>query len=342
MSAMVQTDPEARTLLSVEQLSVTFAAGGALGLGRRRAGIQAVSDVSFTITAGETLGLVGESGCGKTTTGRAILQIVRPTGGRVYFEGEDLAVMDERRLRARRRKMQLVFQDPFGSLNPRMTVGELLAEPLAVQGIGTRREREQSTRESLQVVGLSATALPRYAHEFSGGQRQRIAIARALVLRPRLLVLDEPVSALDVSIQAQVLNLLVEIQRQYGLTYLFIAHDLAVVRAMSDRVAVMYLGKIAELAPARTLYTMPAHPYTAGLLAAVPIPDPAQRRGERRAVLGGDLPSPSNPPAGCRFHTRCPRVQDRCRVEEPALRTFGPGHLAACHFPLAPHDTAQG
>ena len=343
MSAAALPHPPATTpLLSVEHLSVTFAAGGAvIPLGKRRPGIQAVSDVSFEIAAGETLGLVGESGCGKTTTGRAILQIVKPTAGKVYFEGEDLAAMDERQLRPRRRSMQLVFQDPFASLNPRMTVAELLAEPLAVQRIGTRADRERTALELLQVVGLSVSALRRYAHEFSGGQRQRIAITRALALRPQLLVLDEPVSALDVSIQAQVLNLLADIQRQYRLTYLFIAHDLAVVRAMSDRVAVMYLGKIAEIAPARTLYAHPAHPYTAGLLAAVPVPDPAHRRAERGAVPAGDLPSPANPPPGCRFHTRCPRAQDRCRIEEPPLRRFGPDHLAACHFPLPPHDAAQ-
>jgi oligopeptide transport system ATP-binding protein len=326
----------ARPLLDVEHLSVIFPLGGGVGW-RRRGSIQAVSDVSFQIVSGETLGLVGESGCGKTTTGRAILQIVRPTAGRVYFEGEDLMTMDERALRPRRRQMQLIFQDPFASLNPRMTVGEIMTEPLTVQRIGTPPERQRAVAELLRVVGLGPAAARRYPHEFSGGQRQRIAIARALALRPRFLVLDEPVSALDVSIQAQVLNLLAELQREYHLTYLFIAHDLAVVRYMSSRVAVMYLGKLVELAPARTLYRAPAHPYTAGLLAAVPIPDPAQQRQGRPPVLAGDLPSPARPPSGCRFHPRCPRAQQRCREEEPVLRSFGEGHLAACHFPLPPH-----
>ncbi|HZS90733.1 MAG TPA: ABC transporter ATP-binding protein [Chloroflexota bacterium] len=329
-----------RPLLSVEHLSVTFAIREG-GLLRRTAGtIQAVSDVSFDVAAGETLGLVGESGCGKTTTGRAILQIVRPTGGRVYFEGEDLTAMDERELRPRRRKMQLVFQDPFASLNPRMPVGEIVAEPLAVQGIGTRASRQQRAVELLHVVGLASNALRRFPHEFSGGQRQRIAIARALALRPELLVLDEPISALDVSIQAQIITLLEELQKEYHLTYLFIAHDLAVVRYVSDRVAVMYLGKVVEIAPAKTLYQAPVHPYTAGLLAAVPVPDPARSKRGRRTILGGDLPSPARPPAGCRFHTRCPRAQERCRVEEPALSPFGHGHLAACHFPLLSPDEA--
>jgi oligopeptide/dipeptide ABC transporter ATP-binding protein len=327
----------APTLLSVEQLSVTFPVGG--GIGGRRGSIQAVSNVSFEVAAGETLGLVGESGCGKTTTGRAILQIVRPTGGRVYFEGEDLVAMDERALRPRRRQMQLVFQDPFASLNPRMTVGDIVIEPLAIQRVGSPSERERAGAELMRVVGLGQGAMRRYPHEFSGGQRQRIAIARALALRPRLLVLDEPVSALDVSIQAQVLNLLAELQREYNLTYLFISHDLAVVRYMSARVAVMYLGKLVEIAPARTLYGVPAHPYTAGLLAAVPIPNPAAQRQDRPPLLAGDLPSPARPPSGCRFHPRCPRAQQRCREEEPALRSFGEGHLAACHFPLPPHDT---
>jgi oligopeptide/dipeptide ABC transporter ATP-binding protein len=332
-------DTSARPLLSVRHLSVTFTQRTGGLLRRQTATIHAVSDVSFDVAAGETLGLVGESGCGKTTTGRAILQIVRPTSGQVYFQGEDLAAMDEHALRPRRRKMQLVFQDPFASLNPRMAVGEIVAEPLAVQGIGTRETRAQTAAELLGVVGLSSNALRRFPHEFSGGQRQRIAIARALALRPELLVLDEPISALDVSIQAQIITLLEQLQGEYHLTYLFIAHDLAVVRYVSTRVAVMYLGKIMEIAPARELYQAPAHPYTAGLLAAVPVPDPSRGKRGRRTILAGDLPSPAHPPAGCRFHTRCPRAQERCRVEEPALRSFADGHVAACHFPLIPPPT---
>ena len=327
----------ASALLSVERLSVTFPLQSGLGWRKQQGGIQAVSDVSFSMARGETLGLVGESGCGKTTTGRAILRIVQPTSGHVYFEGEDLVGMDERALRPRRRKMQLVFQDPFSSLNPRMTVGDILREPLNVQGIGTWADRARTTGELLNVVGLGAAAARRYPHEFSGGQRQRIAIARALALRPALLILDEPVSALDVSIQAQVLNLLADLQREYQLTYLFIAHDLAVVRYMSSRIAVMYLGKLVEIAPATTLHTVPAHPYTAGLLSAIPVPDPARQVGDHPPILAGDLPSPARPPSGCRFHPRCPRAQALCGTVEPALRSFGEGHWAACHFPLAPH-----
>ncbi len=331
--SVVPPDLAPHPFLAVEHLSVTFPVSSGL-LRRQSGGIQAVSDVSFEIAAGETLGLVGESGCGKTTTGRAVLQIVRPTGGRVFFQGADLAALDERALRPHRRKMQLVFQDPFASLNPRMSVGEIVAEPLAVQGIGTRQTRVQTAAELLGVVGLPSTALRRFPHEFSGGQRQRIAIARALALRPALLVLDEPISALDVSIQAQIITLLEALRRDYHLTYLFIAHDLAVVRHVSTRVAVMYLGKLVEIAPARRLYQAPAHPYTSGLLAAVPVPDPQRSKRGRRVILGGDLPSPAHPPPGCRFHTRCPMAQERCRVEEPALRPFGDGHFAACHFPL--------
>jgi len=336
LAAVPSADIASQPLVSVQHLSVTFSvrAGGLL---RRQAGtIQAVTDVSFDVMAGETLGLVGESGCGKTTTGRAILQIVRPTSGQVFFQGENLAAMDERALRPRRRKMQLVFQDPFASLNPRMTVGELVAEPLAVQGIGRPATRLQTVADLLRVVGLGANALNRYPHEFSGGQRQRIAIARALTLRPELLILDEPISALDVSIQAQIIILLESLQKEYQLTYLFIAHDLAVVRYVSDRVAVMYLGKLVEIAPAQTLYQTPVHPYTAGLLNAVPVPDPARSKRGRRTILAGDLPSPAHPPTGCRFHTRCPQAQERCVREEPLLRSFGAGHRAACHFPLSP------
>jgi oligopeptide/dipeptide ABC transporter ATP-binding protein len=336
--AVAREPSRTSALLSVERLSVTFPLRSSLGWRKQQGGIQAVSDVSFSLARGETLGLVGESGCGKTTTGRAILRIVQPTGGHVYFEGEDLVGMDERALRPRRRKMQLVFQDPFSSLDPRMTVGDILREPLNVQGIGTRADRARVTGELLDVVGLGAAAARRYPHEFSGGQRQRIAIARALALRPALLILDEPVSALDVSIQAQVLNLLADLQREYQLTYLFIAHDLAVVRYMSSRIAVMYLGKLVEIAPATTLHKVPAHPYTAGLLSAIPVPDPGKQTGDHPPILAGDLPSPARPPSGCRFHPRCPRAQPRCSTEEPALRSFGEGHWAACHFPLAPHD----
>ncbi len=328
--------PAATPLLSVKHLTVTFRVAGGFAWRRHTRGVQAVSDLSFDVAAGETLGLVGESGCGKTSTGRAVLQIVRPTNGQVFFDGEDLTAMDESALRPRRRKMQLVFQDPFASLNPRMTVGDILAEPLAVQHVGTRGERSRAVADLLHMVGLGAHATRRYPHEFSGGQRQRIAIARALALRPEFLVLDEPVSALDVSIQAQVLNLLVDLQRELHLTYLFIAHNLAVVRYMSSRVAVMYLGKMAEIGPARALYRTPAHPYTAGLLSAVPVPDPAQQQASKSPQLKGDLPSPMAPPSGCRFHTRCPRAQARCRDEEPLLRAIGEDHVAACHYPLTP------
>ncbi len=340
MTASLHTSPASAVntpLLSVEHLSVTFLSKSSLFRRRQGTDVQAVSDISFAVTPGETLGLVGESGCGKTTTGRALLQIVRPTAGHIYFEGEDLVGMNEAALRARRRKMQLVFQDPTASFNPRMRVADILIEPLTVQGIGSRADRARAAIELLGVVGLPASALQRFPHEFSGGQRQRLAIARALALRPALLVLDEPVSALDVSIQAQVLNLLAGLQREYHLTYIFIAHDLAVVRAMSDRVAVMYLGKIVEIAPATRLYRAPAHPYTAGLLAAVPVPDPARRQVRQPNAVAGDLPSLRQALVGCRFHTRCPHRQPRCAVEEPPLRSFGEGHQAACHFPLSPH-----
>jgi oligopeptide/dipeptide ABC transporter ATP-binding protein len=319
-------------LLAVDHLSVTFPISSGL-LRRQSGGIQAVSDVSFEIAEGETLGLVGESGCGKTTTGRAVLQIVRPTAGRVFFGGADLAALDERALRPHRRKMQLVFQDPFASLNPRMSVGEIVAEPLAVQGIGTRQTRAQTAAELLGVGGLPTTALRRFPHEFSGGQRQRIGIARALAVNPRLILLDEPVSALDVSIQAQVINLLDELQDDLHLSYMFVAHDLSVVRHVSDRIAVMYLGKLMEVSPADELYTKPIHPYTSALLGAIPIPDPRQNRERERPIVGGEPPSPVRPPSGCRFHTRCPRATDICSRVEPQLTEYAGGHLAACHHP---------
>ncbi len=317
-------------LLEVRHLVKHFPVGGGF-LGRGAGLVRAVDDVSFTIRRGETLGLVGESGCGKTTTGRAILQLERATSGQVLFEGRDLTTLDEVELRDVRRRMQVIFQDPYGSLNPRMTVGQMLAEPLAVHGIVRESAgRAARVRELLERVGLLPQHAFRYPHELSGGQRQRVGIARALAMEPTLIVCDEPVSALDVSIQAQIINLLEDLQRELGLTYLFIAHDLAVVRHISDRIVVMYLGKIVEIADRRALYEDPQHPYTKALLAAVPIPDPELEARRERVVLGGEVPSPLNPPTGCVFHPRCPIAVDRCPREVPELREIQPGHRAAC------------
>jgi oligopeptide transport system ATP-binding protein len=317
-------------LLEVRNLVKHFTVGGGL-FGGKPGVVRAVDDVTFSIARGETLGLVGESGCGKTTTGRCILQLERPSRGRVIFEGHDLTTLDDAGLRGARRRIQVIFQDPYSSLNPRMTVGQILAEPLAVHRIvPSAARRHERVRELLVRVGLLPQHADRYPHQLSGGQRQRVGIARALAMEPSLIICDEPVSALDVSIQAQIINLLEDLQAEFRLTYLFIAHDLAVVRHISDRVAVMYLGKIVEITDRKSLYDDPQHPYTRALLAAVPIPDPELEQRRERVVLGGEVPSPLNPPSGCVFHPRCPIVIDRCPREVPELREVKPGHQAAC------------
>jgi len=319
-------------LLRVENLVKHFPVGGGMFSGPS-AVVRAVDDVSFTIRRGETLGLVGESGCGKTTTGRCILQLERATSGRIVFEGVDLTTLGEAELRSVRRKVQVIFQDPYSSLNPRMTIGQILAEPIKVHAlVPDKAKRAARVRELLEQVGLSPQHARRYPHQLSGGQRQRVGIARALAMEPALIVCDEPVSALDVSIQAQIINLLEDLQKRLGLTYLFIAHDLSVVRHISDRVVVMYLGKIAEVADRRALYEEPLHPYTRALLSAVPIPDPALEARREHTVLRGEVPSPLRPPPGCVFHPRCPRAEGRCSAEVPALREIKPAHWAACHF----------
>jgi oligopeptide transport system ATP-binding protein len=320
-------------LLEVQGLTKHFPVSHGVIFSRIGAKVQALDDVSFEIKQGETLGLVGESGCGKSTAGRCIIRLLEPTAGKVVYDGVDVAGLGRKRLKEYRRNVQFIFQDPYASLNPRMTVGEVVTESLVVHRTGTRQERQKQAREMLEVVGLNPEHINRYPHEFSGGQRQRIGIARALMLRPKMIICDEPVSALDVSIQAQVINLLDELQDRFGLTYLFIAHDLSVVRHISDRVAVMYLGKIVELSDWKTLYDEPYHPYTQSLLSAVPVPDPHKQRSRVRIILQGDVPSPINPPSGCRFHTRCPIAQlPRCADEEPQRREVAPGHEAACHF----------
>jgi peptide/nickel transport system ATP-binding protein len=327
--------PEGDALLRIDELTVEFPVG-------RRRTVKAVSGISLDVLEGETLGLVGESGCGKSTTGRAVLQLPPPTGGRVRFEGHELTTMNQREVRDARRRMQLVFQDPISSLNPRRRVFDIVAEPLRIWGVGSEADRRAKVEEVLEVVGLDpAVAGPKRPHQFSGGQCQRISIARALVLDPRLIICDEPVSALDVSVQAQILNLLEDMKARYGLTLVFIAHDLAVVKNVSDRVAVMYLGKLCEVAHPDRLYTEPAHPYTAALLSAIPVPDPDATSGTG-IELKGDPPSPVDPPSGCRFRTRCPRATEICATEEPILRPVlrgglpAPDHVVACHHPLLP------
>jgi peptide/nickel transport system ATP-binding protein len=327
------TEPTSNgALLELDDLKVYFPLKSGIVLDRHVGDIRAVDGVTLSIERGETLGLVGESGCGKSTVGRTILRLYEPTAGRIVFDGRDITHLKEGQLRPLRRRIQMVFQDPFASLNPRHSVGRIVGEPLRVHGTLSREEANARVRELLSLVGLPQDAASRYPHEFSGGQRQRIGVARALALNPEFLVCDEPVSALDVSIQAQIVNLMEELQREFGLTYLFIAHDLAVVRHISDRIAVMYLGKLVELAPADDLYDNPLHPYTITLLSAIPIPDPEVERRRRPIRVEGDLPSPANPPAACRFHTRCPFVQPtRCADEEPPLRELD-GHLVSCHY----------
>jgi peptide/nickel transport system ATP-binding protein/oligopeptide transport system ATP-binding protein len=319
-----------KTLLQVEDLRRYFPVKGGGLLPFKRQYARAVDGVSFQVLRGETLGLVGESGCGKTTVARAILRLVEPTGGRILFEGTDVATASRRGMKSLRRHMQIVFQDPYASLDPRMTVGESIAEGLLIHGIGSAKDRAGRVREVLERVGMHAGHMRRFPHEFSGGQRQRIGIARALIMEPRLLICDEPVSALDVSVQSQVLNLLRSLQRELGLTYLFIAHNLSVVEHISDRVAVMYLGKIVELASRESLFRAPKHPYTRALISAIPIPDPTIKRN--RIILTGDVPSPINPPSGCRFHPRCWMARDVCATDEPAFEEKLPGHWSACHF----------
>jgi oligopeptide transport system ATP-binding protein len=324
-------------VIEVRDLKMHFPITAGLLISRHVGDVRAVDGVSLSIHKGETVGLVGESGCGKSTVGRTIVRLYRPTAGRIVFNGRDITSVEGSALRSVRRGMQMIFQDPYASLNPRMTAAGIVSEPLEIHGVGDKHERPQRVRDLLATVGLDPSYGDRFPHEFSGGQRQRIGVARALALHPDLIVADEPISALDVSIQAQIINLLERLQEEFGLTYLFIAHDLSVVRHISDRIAVMYLGRIVETAASRPLYEAPLHPYTVALLSAVPIPDPAIEVRRRRIILTGDVPSPSDPPPGCHFHTRCWLRErlgnpERCVAEDPALRELATGHMVACHF----------
>lgn len=323
---------EANVLLRVENLVKHFPIKQGIIIQKQVGAVRAVDGVSFDVYEGETLGLVGESGCGKSTTGRTVLQLFRPTSGSVHFGGRDLVGMKSEELRKMRRKMQMIFQDPYASLNPRMTVGEIIGEPLVVHKVASQKEINERVDHLLELVGLNPAFSTRYPHEFSGGQRQRIGVARALALQPSFIVCDEPISALDVSIQAQVVNLLEDLQKQFNLTYLFIAHDLSMVRHISTRIAVMYLGVIVELAGREELYLKPLHPYTQALLSAVPIPDPIADAKRERIILKGDVPSPVNPPSGCRFRTRCPIAEGVCAESRPEFREVKPGHFVACFF----------
>jgi peptide/nickel transport system ATP-binding protein len=348
VSVIAASRDGAGPLVELDGLKLYFPIKSGIVLDRHVGDVRAVDDVNLTIRRGETLGLVGESGCGKSTVGRTILRLYKPTAGRVVFDGRDITNLNEGELRPLRRRMQMVFQDPFASLNPRHSVGRIVGEPLRTHGLANRREANARVRELLVTVGLPADAANRYPHEFSGGQRQRIGLARALSVNPDFIVADEPVSALDVSIQAQMINLFEQLQDDFELTYLFIAHDLAVVRHISDRIAVMYLGSVMEVSPAEALYDNPLHPYTISLLSAVPIPDPVVEKRRESILLAGDVPSPANPPPACRFHTRCPYVQPtRCRDEVPPLRRLQSGHEVACHWAeqikngeIRPHEVA--
>jgi oligopeptide transport system ATP-binding protein len=328
--------PNAPDLLEVRDLYKYFPINAGI-LSRHVGDVKAVDGIDFTIKAGETLGLVGESGSGKTTAGRVVLNLLPATKGEVIFNGRNILELKREESRMLRKEMQIIFQDPYASLNPRMTVGDIISEPLRIHNLAKGKDAEARVQDLLRLVGLQPYHANRYPHEFSGGQRQRIGIARALAVDPKFIVADEPVSALDVSIQAQVINLLQDLQQQFGLTFLFIAHDLSVVRHISTRVAVMYVGKIVEIADRDDLYENPLHPYSRALLSAIPIPDPAVESRRKRILLTGDIPSPVNPPSGCRFHTRCPVAFDRCRVEVPALKTYAPNHVAACHW-VEEHD----
>jgi oligopeptide transport system ATP-binding protein len=332
------------TLLEVKHLTKHFPITRGILIQKQVGAVQAVNDISFSVKKGETLGLVGESGCGKSTTGRMLLRLLEPTSGSVIFEGRDIYALNKKDMRDLRRDMQIIFQNPYASLDPRMTVGDSIAEPLRVHATHKGAALHQRVRELLDRVGLNASYSDRYPHEFSGGQRQRVGIARALAINPKFIVADEPVSALDVSVQAQVLNLLDDLQGEFGLTYVFIAHNLSTVQHISDRVAVMYLGNMMELASSDSLYATPKHPYTQALLSAVPVPDPEEmkKRKSERIILQGDLPSPTNPPAGCVFHTRCPYVMDICKSQKPVFQDLGGEHMVACHLYTAGAHNQQG
>lgn len=327
--AYVKTD---EVLLEVKNLKKYFEINKGFLFNATKDYVQAVDDVSFQIKKGETFGLVGESGCGKSTTGRTLIRLYEPTGGEIIFDGVEIGKLSENELKPYRKKIQMIFQDPYASLNSRMTVGDIIGEPLDIHNIGDSKDRQERIFDLLKRVGLSKDHASRYPHEFSGGQRQRIGIARALAVDPDFIICDEPISALDVSIQAQVVNMLEDLQNEFGLTYLFIAHDLSMVKHISDRIGVMYLGKLVEVADAKLLYDGPEHPYTQALLSAIPIPDPDVTKNSQRIILEGDVPSPINPPSGCRFRTRCQYAMDRCAIEEPLLRDIGEGHRVACHL----------